>query len=124
MYTTKIGPLTRAALARLLSTSAGDADVSSEGCQRDQPRRPFLGTVQFWCPDDQDLEQLNLATCVDLSMGGLGMHCDDPLEVGLHIALAVHQPEASLHGHGFVRHCTAQDEGYFVGVQFDFAVEK
>lgn len=124
MDTAEICLLTKEAVARLLSANDGDPDGQNESCQRTVPRWPFPGTVQYWCSDEEGDEQHFLATCANLSMGGLGMHCDDPLEVGLHIALAVHQPEASLHGHGFVRHCTAQDEGYFVGVQFDFAVEK
>ena len=124
MDTTEISLLTRAAIERLLSISDGDADGDSDNCQRAQPRWPFPGTVQFWCPDEQGQDQHNLATCVNLSTGGLGMRCDDPLEVGLRVAMAVHQPEASLHGHGIIRHCTALEEGYFVGVQFDFAKEK
>lgn len=124
MNTTEICLLTRTAITRLLCSSDGEPDETRESCQRDQPRWPFPGTVQFWCPDEQGQEQHNLATCVNLSMGGLGMRCDKALEVGLRLAIAVHQPEASLHGHGIIRHCTALEDGYFVGVEFDFADEK
>ena len=48
------------------------------------------------------------------------MLLDMELPVGLELALAVHQPELSLHGRAVVKHCTEIDAGCYIGVQFLF----
>ena len=120
MDATEIVSLTEEAVARLLAgRNAEDADTSANG-RRKAPRWPFPGQVQLWIPDENGQEQLTFATCLNLSLHGLGMLYDEALSIGLEFALAVHQPEASLHGRAIVRHCTLNEDGYYVGVQFLF----
>ena len=66
------------------------------------------------------VEQQAFATCVNLSLNGMGMLYDEPLEVGLELTLAVHQPEASLQGRAIVRHCTENEAGFYIGTEFLF----
>ena len=120
MDATEIKPLTEEAVARLLAEQETPIpDVRVNGRRR-APRWPFPGTVEMWLPDKTGVEQLALATCLNLSRHGLGMLNEEPLPIGLEFGLAVHQPEASLHGRAIVRHCTETEAGYYVGVEFLF----
>ena len=120
MDATEIKPLTEEAVASLLADQETQIpDVQANGRRR-APRWPFPGTVEMWVPDETGTEQLALATCLNLSRHGLGMLNEEPLTIGLEFALAVHQPEASLHGRAIVRHCTETEAGYYVGVEFLF----
>ena len=120
MDATEIVPLTKSTVEELLTgREATGTDKSSKG-RRTVPRWPFPGTVELWLPNEASVEQLDFATCLDLSSHGLGMLYDDPLPAGLELAVAIHQPEASLHGRAVVRHCTRTDDGYYIGLQFVF----
>jgi hypothetical protein len=55
---------------------------------------------------------------LNLSLGGVGLRCDEPLSPGLELAIAVHEPEVSLHGRAVVRHCTGMRGDYLIGVEF------
>ena len=123
MDATEIRRLTEDAVAELLAGRQVRAADSSADARRKTPRWPFPGQVQLWITDDDGVEQLSFATCVDLSLHGLGMLYEDALPPGLELALAIHQPEASLHGHGVVRHCTEREAGYYIGVEFLFGKE-
>ena len=120
MDATEIKPLTEEAVARILADREAQIPGNVENGRRKAPRWPFPGTVEMWLPDDTGAEQLALATCLNLSRYGLGMLNEEPLGIGLEFALAVHQPEASLHGRAIVRHCTETEAGYYVGVEFLF----
>ena len=74
----------------------------------------------MWLPDKTGVEQLALATCLNLSRHGLGMLNEEPLPIGPEFGLAVHQPEASFQGRAVVRHCTEVEGHYYIGVQFIF----
>ena len=120
MDATEISPLTEEAITKLLV----GRDVRAADCSADRrrraPRWPFPGTVELWIPDENGTEQHNLATCLNLSLHGLGMLFDSSLPVGLEFALAIHQPEVSFHGRGVVRHSTETENGHYIGVQFVF----
>lgn len=120
MSTTEICELTEDAVADLLASRARERSDASANGQRRALRWAFPGTVQLWVPDDQGEECLSLATCINLSLHGLGMLCDEPLPIGLQLAVSVHQPEVSFHGRGVIRHCTRTDQGYYAGLQFLF----
>lgn len=112
--------LTEKAIDRLLSEQERNREEPFHECRRRARRWPFPGTVEMWLPDENGVEQIALGTCVNLSREGLAMLFDDALPIGLEIALAVHQPEASLHGRAVVRHCEAKDDDFYIGVQFLF----
>ena len=120
MDATEISPITEEAIADLLSNRANAAGASVESCRRENVRWPFPGAVEMWLPDEDGTERHYLATCSNLSIQGVGLIADCALPVGLEFDLAVHQPEASFHGRGIVRHCTEADVGFYVGVQFVF----
>ena len=120
MDATEIKPLTEETVARILADQETQIPSVGANGRRRAPRWPFPGTVEMWLPDETGVEQLALATCLNLSRHGLGMLSEEPLTIGLEFALAVHQPEASLHGRAIVRHCTETEAGYYVGVEFLF----
>ncbi len=120
MDATEICPLTREAVAEVLSAQVRDETPSPETGQRKTPRWPFPGTVQMWLTDEHGDEQHLFATCLNLSLNGLGMLCEEPLSPGQELPIAIHQPLASLQGRAIVRHCTANDAGYYIGMEFIF----
>lgn len=120
MDITELTPLTEDAIARLLASRAEPLSKPAANGKRRAPRWPFPSTVQLWIPDEEGVEQLVLATCVDLSVHGLGMTSDVELSVGLEFTLAIHQPETSFQGRGVIRHCTPKEQVYYIGVEFIF----
>lgn len=112
--------LTEKAIDRLLSEQEQDRDTATAACRRRTKRWPFPGTVEMWLPDENGVEQIALGSCVNLSREGLAMLYEEALPLGLEMAMAVHQPEASLHGRAVVRHCSAKDAGYYIGIEFLF----
>ncbi len=85
--------------------------------RRDEKRWPFPGTVQLWVLDRNGDEIETYATCQNLNEAGLGLLSERPFPVGLMLPLAIHQPDATYHGKGIIRHCTPSNGGYFVGVE-------
>lgn len=112
--------LSQEAVARLLTSRQARQHGASIGGRRKTPRWPFPGTVELWVPDDGGIEQHRLATSLNLSLHGVGIKTDDDLPVGANLSIAIHEPELSFHGRAIVRHCTRIDEGYYIGMQFDF----
>ncbi len=120
MDTTEIYRLTEKAIDRLLSEQEQNRNLSANACRRKTKRWPFPGTVEMWLPDENGVEQIALGTCVNLSRQGLAMLYEEELPLGLEMAMAVHQPEASLHGRAVVRHCSAKDDDFYIGLEFLF----
>ncbi len=116
----EILPLTREAIIGLLvSRQESDAQDGDPG-NRGKPRWAFPGAVEMWVTDSTGLETHLLGVCQNLSEGGVGVRCDEELEVGATLPIAVHQPEASFHGRGIVRHCTPRGQSLLVGIEFIF----
>ncbi|MBI4717299.1 MAG: PilZ domain-containing protein [Planctomycetes bacterium] len=120
METTEICPLTLEAVTDLLVGRDIHVPAAHERCRRRATRWPFPGPVELWIPESNGTEHYALATCLNLSLDGLGMLCDEQLPVGMELAIAIHQPEVSFHGRAVVRHATVHDDGYFIGLQFRF----
>lgn len=91
---------------------------------RNQPKRrkiqrwPFPGPVQLWFTDASGEETQIIGTCHNLNENGIGLYCERGFEIGRQMPIAIHQPEASYHGDGVVRHCTQSGDEYFVGLEF------
>lgn len=83
-------------------------------------RWPFPGTVELWIPEADGTERYALATSLNLSLQGVGIRTDEPLPVGTKMAIALHEPEVSFHGHAVVRHCTPIEDDYLMGMQFEY----
>jgi len=115
--------LTKKAVSKLLAGRGALGEAPVETGNRRLPRWPFPGTVQLWVPDEGGVEQLVLATSLNLSQLGVGIKTDDPLPVGLKLLVAIHEPEVSLQGRAIVRHCTEVDGGYYVGLEFAYDEE-
>lgn len=120
MEAAEICPLSRSALGKLLADRDATAPDQTDKRRRKVKRWPFPGTVELWIPDELGLEHYTLATSLDLSLDGVGIRCEEPLKRGLHLAIAIHEPEMSFHGHAQVRHCTAIEDEYLIGLQFVF----
>lgn len=120
METTEICPLTEDAVAELLACRVDEHRNANAKGRRKVTRWPFPATAELWVPDESGLEHYALATALNLSLHGVGIRCDEPLAVGLELAMAIHEPEMSLHGRGVVRHCTEIEEEYLVGLEFLF----
>ena len=116
----EIQPLTAETISRLLSSPAVGDGTSGDLGRRRHPRWPFPGAVELWLPAEGGAERHVLGVCHNLTEAGIAVRVDEPLEVGLTLSLAIHQPELSLHGKGTVRHCTPRDNGYAAGLEFIF----
>ena len=121
MMTDEIVKMSRQCVAELVGAEQANAEPDSiEGDERrENIRWPFLRTVELW-PAEGDGRQHWLATCQNLSYGGLAMLTDQPFKPDTPIEFACHLPEASFYGKATVRHCTEIAEGFLVGVEFDF----
>lgn len=116
----EIQPLTRKAAAGLVAAQQGAGQSPAEGGKRVQPRWPFPGAVELWVPGEGGAEIHALGACHNLSQTGIGVRCDHELSSGLKLPLAIHLPQASFHGRGVVRHCSARGKGFLVGIEFVF----
>ena len=120
METIEIFPLTQTAIEDLLNARAGADPDRRRKNRRQIERWPFPGTIELWVPDEDGVEQYSLATSLNLSLEGVGVRCDDPLDIGMELAIAIHEPELSFHGRAVVRHCTEMAGDYLIGMQFVF----
>lgn len=123
MEISEFSKLTRQAVAKLLDGRATTGPDTERGNRR-VPRWPFPGTVELWVTDGNGDQQLQLATCVNLGLDGLGMLTDDELPLDTTYTVAIHQPEISFQGRATVRHCRQVDNGYFAGLKFEFDEEE
>ncbi len=119
--TAEVTVLTEKALGKLLAERQGISATKSKKCRRQAVRWPFPGTVQLWLNDETDGERLLLATSLNLSVQGMAIRCDESLEPGTEVTLAVHEPEVSFQGRAVVRHCAQNDDDiYCIGLAFMF----
>ena len=119
MHTGEILPIEHETLVQLFRMRFAHLDDEALGRRREM-RWPFKGTVELWIPGPEDTEIYRLATCLNLSLRGVGIQCEDELREGSVLDLAIHQPELSLHGKARVRHCTLVEEEYVVGLEFNW----
>lgn len=120
MKTAEVVPLTEKAVSKLLRSREAARPSKSPSGKRHTPRWPFPGVVELWLPDENGDLQHSLATSVNLSLHGIGIRCDEPLEPGIELELAFHEPEVSFHGRAVVRHATQLESDHLVGLQFIF----
>ena len=118
MEVAEICPLTEEAVAKLLAGRNAKLPDPKGTARRKVTRWPFPGTVELWIPDEEGHVRYALSTSLNLSLGGVGIRCDEPLSPGLELAVAVHEPEISFHGRAVVRHCTNMVGEFLVGLQF------
>ena len=118
MNTAEFCLLTEAAVAKLLADRNPKEPGTKGKDRRKMTRWPFPGAVELWIPDEHGIEHHALATSLNLSLGGVGIRCDEPLSPGLELAIAVHEPEVSFHGRAVVCHCTDMQGDYLIGLQF------
>ena len=109
-------------IQQLLEAGRGARNDHRRAERRKQTRWPFPGTVQFWVRDSMGEEYEIHATCQNLNENGLGVLCERPFDVGASLPIAIHQPEATYHGLGVVRHCTPSKGGYFIGLELAAAI--
>ncbi len=118
LETLEIQLLTRESIAAFLNGRELFTPDDHTHARRRVPRWPFPGTVELWIPDGEGGERYELATCINLSMDGLGILADEKLPLGMILGIAFHQPEVSFHGRSVVRHVANHEKGFFTGVQF------
>lgn len=121
MQATEIVAISRKAITELLAGRDPRFAGGGGKGRRRTTRWPFPGTVELWVPEGDGTEHHALATSLNLAVEGVGLLAEEELTCGTAIDIAIHEPEASLHGRGIVRHCTPVEAGYYVGVQFIFA---
>lgn len=111
-------PLNRATIAKLIENrQARDAGVSGRKRRR-LARWPFPGQLQLWVRNAAGEEIQLFGTCHNLNENGIGVNCERHIEPGTRVPIAIHQPEATYHGEGVVRHSTPSGAEYFVGIEF------
>ncbi|MBK8914839.1 MAG: PilZ domain-containing protein [Phycisphaerales bacterium] len=119
----QIVKLAPATIRALLESRQVKFQSKQEAGRRHEERWPFAGTVEVWLPESAYGERHLLATLHNLSAGGLAMRTRRPIAADTPITLAIHEPEMSCYGAGFVRHCTPAAVGYLVGVEFSFEAD-
>lgn len=119
----EFSPLTRDAITTLLLDRAPRDTCLEYAESRRAVRWPFPGTVQMWTTAADGSEELHFATSLNLSLDGVGLKSDDPMNPGDRLTIAIHEPEISFQGCAVVVHCTACQDGYYVGLRFDFEEE-
>jgi len=109
------------ALCNLLAARQGMLPAEEPGSRREHQRWPFPGTVELWAlpePENDETEEPVWGRALNLGLGGVAALTDEPVQVGRRMAVAIHQPEATLYGEVDVRHCTSVEGGYCVGASF------
>jgi len=119
MNATEIRPLTPDAILKLLTGRQSGKHVVKHDKRR-APRWAFPAPVELWVPQENGFEGYMLATCENLSTGGVGVRCDEDLPLGCELAIAIHQPEKSFHGRATVCHSIKMADDYYVGLEFTF----
>ncbi len=121
MKTDEFQQLTCENVTRVLEARGGGCPEHDPSDRRQLPRWPFPGPVELWVPlsdsPNDDTEHV-LGTTQDLSTSGVGLYCDRELPVGLTLAIAIHEPEVSLHGEATVRFCAPCSDGFKIGMEF------
>lgn len=120
MKTAQVVPLTEKGVRKLLRSREAARPKKRAAGKRLTPRWPFPGVVELWLPDENGDIQHSLATSVNLGLHGIGIRCDEPLEPGVEVELAFHEPEISFHGRAIVRHATKMESEHLIGLQFIF----
>jgi hypothetical protein len=120
MKLAEICRLSPTALESLLAERHRIRGATTSKGRRSVPRWPFPGTIELWIPEANGEERYTLGTSLDLSVAGVGIRLDEPLQPGMALAIAIHEPEASLHGRAVVVHCTEIEDDYLIGLRFLF----
>jgi len=111
-------PLNKKTIAQLVENRKA-ADSGATGRRRRRLTRwPFPGQLQLWFKDSAGEEIQTFGTCHNLNENGIGVNCERYIEPGMRVPIAIHQPEATYHGEGVVRHCTTSGREYFIGIEF------
>ena len=116
----EIVQITEQSIAELLRSRYGETEGAPSGERRRHPRWPFPAPVELWVPLADGEEDLVLGRTLNLSLRGVGVLVDVPLEPGQEVSLAIHEPEATLYGRAVVRHCTEVECGNLMGLEFIF----
>ena len=118
MKTEEFVPISEDRIVGILRERHGYTDEEYRGHRRREPRWPFLGTVELWVPDADGEEEYLFAQALNLSPQGVGILIDEDLPLDREISIAIHEPEATLHGKAIVRHSAPISGGYHIGLQF------
>jgi len=121
MKTDEFQQLTSDNVTRVLAGRRPAGPEQGPADRRRAPRWPFPGPIELWVPlpgGPADETQHVLGTTRDLSTSGVGLYCDCELPVGDTLAIAIHEPEATLHGEAIVRRCQPCPGGFSVGLEF------
>ena len=93
-----------------LLTSGREKASDRRGPERRRVERwPFPATVQLRVKTRSGEEVEIIGTCENMNESGIGVTCERPFEVGLRLPISIHQPEATYHGEGVVRHCDGHE---------------
>ncbi len=109
-------PLNRQNLTKLIENR--HASDGHGKARRRLSRWPFPGPLQIWLKTAAGEELEIFGTCHNLNEHGAGVSCERYIEPGTRVPIAIHQPEATYHGEGVVRHCTPSRSEYFIGIEF------
>lgn len=121
MQNGEIVKLTRKRVGDILKSRRNAQPLASRNTAEDRrqhPRWPFKGAVELW-PDGTDGRTLH-ATCMNISESGIGLRCDEQLQMGDSMEVAVHIPEMTLCGQAIVRYCAEANDEYIVGMEFQY----
>ncbi|MBI4582304.1 MAG: PilZ domain-containing protein [Planctomycetes bacterium] len=115
--------LTRQQVAAVIEarqkTALGETEHPVAHERRRHTRWPFKGAVEIW-PENGDGRIVTHGTCLNIGETGLGLSCDEHLQPGSTVEIAVHLPEATLCGKAIVRYCAEVRNQFMVGMEFVF----
>ena len=122
MQTQEIVKLTRKRIAEIVKARQDAGKLPTEQAhveRRKVARWPFKGAVELW-PDGADGRSLTHGTCLNISETGMGLSCDEHLNSGQIMEVAVHLPEMTLCGRAIVHYCAEVRSQYMIGMEFVF----
>ncbi len=118
MQTEEFITITHDSILNLLRERYGYDETGHSDARRGRLRWPFPGTTELWIPLPDGEEDYLLARALNLSPAGVGILCDEELQVGAEISIAIHQPEATFFGKATVRHCSNTGDSFHCGLEF------
>jgi hypothetical protein len=83
---------------------------------RASERRPSGAAAEVWWTDEYGARQIVRGVCVDLSRGGVGVVCPEPVPSNKLLQVRLESEDLVKLAH--VRHCDHMGAAYLIGMQF------
>ncbi|UCD28372.1 MAG: PilZ domain-containing protein [Planctomycetota bacterium] len=112
--------LTREIIMNLLRQPVAVPTEPYQGVERRKHTRwKTDATIEFW-PLNKKSKKPMYGQCRNISIGGLGMICDQILSPNTALGIVLHLNDEGFHGRADVRYCLKEQDRFMVGLEFVF----